>query len=295
VHNIPDFEVFAALIPRLTGSKVILDVHDILPEFFLSKFDYRTDSFLYKMLLLQERMSIRFAHHVIISNDLWRKKITQRSVSEEKCTTILNYTDTNIFYPRPREKYLDDYVLFYGGTLNYHQGIDIFIRAVSRVYKEHKNVKAHIYGEGAEMEALMALSEDLGLVGTVLFHGYVDIKEISYETTQSDLGIVPKRNSLFGGQAFSTKIMEFMAAEIPVVVSGTEIDRYYFSDGQVLFFEPENADDLAEKIMEVMNNAEIRKALVEKGREYMLLNRWQEKATLYLDIVDSVIGSGKTV
>ena len=38
VHSVPDFEVFAALLPKLMGCKVILDIHDIVPEFYASKF-----------------------------------------------------------------------------------------------------------------------------------------------------------------------------------------------------------------------------------------------------------------
>ena len=43
VHNVPDFLVFAAWYPRLTGARVILDIHDILPEFYCSKFDASKD------------------------------------------------------------------------------------------------------------------------------------------------------------------------------------------------------------------------------------------------------------
>ena len=107
VHNIPDFEIFSTVIPKLTGAKIVLDIHDILPEFFMSKFNSGTDSIFFKLLVLQEKISASFADHVIISNDLWREKIIKRSVREDKCTTILNYTDTSAFYPRKREKYLD--------------------------------------------------------------------------------------------------------------------------------------------------------------------------------------------
>ena len=34
VHNLPDFLVFCALFPKLMGAKTILDIHDVMPEFF---------------------------------------------------------------------------------------------------------------------------------------------------------------------------------------------------------------------------------------------------------------------
>jgi len=48
VHSVPDFEVFAALLPKLTGCKVILDIHDIVPEFYASKFQVSEHSLLFK-------------------------------------------------------------------------------------------------------------------------------------------------------------------------------------------------------------------------------------------------------
>jgi len=285
VHNVPDFEVFAVIIPKLMGSKVILDIHDVLPEFFLSKFDSGIESIFYRFLVLQEKLSALFADHVIISNDLWKKKIVSRSVEENKCTTILNYTDTSVFYPRAREKYLDNYVLFYGGTLNYHQGLDLAIKAVAQVHQKHKDILFHIYGGGPEKDALLRLIDTLGMNDVVFYHGGVDLKELAYQLSQSDLGIVPKRNDDFGGTAFSTKIMEFMAVGVPVVAAKTIIDEYYFSNGQIEFFEPDNVDELVEKIIKVKENKVLKDTLVEKGEKYMASNNWEHKKSLYLDIV----------
>src|SRR5687768_6362205 len=38
IHNVPDFLVFASWLPKLTGARIILDIHDILPEFYSDKF-----------------------------------------------------------------------------------------------------------------------------------------------------------------------------------------------------------------------------------------------------------------
>ena len=44
VHNMPDFLVFTAIVPKLTGSKIILDIHDLTPEMFAEKFSHRRGS-----------------------------------------------------------------------------------------------------------------------------------------------------------------------------------------------------------------------------------------------------------
>jgi glycosyltransferase involved in cell wall biosynthesis len=66
------------------------------------------------------------------------------------------------------------------------------------------------------------------------------------------LGVVPKRADSFGNEAYSTKIMEFMSLGVPVIVSETKIDRYYFDDSVVRFFQSGNSDALADAMLEVM-------------------------------------------
>ena len=100
VHSVPDFEVFAALLPKITGSKIILDIHDIVPEFYCSKFGKSNDFFLFKGLVLAEKISISFSDHVIISNDFWYNTLISRSTNKKKCTVILNYPDNSIFFKR---------------------------------------------------------------------------------------------------------------------------------------------------------------------------------------------------
>ena len=109
---------------------MILDIHDIVPEFYASKFKVSERSFVFRMLLLAEKLSAKYANHVIISNHLWRTKLIQRSVRPEKCTAIINYPDPSIFSCRPRRVAATDgdFVMCYPGTLNSHQGVDIAIR-----------------------------------------------------------------------------------------------------------------------------------------------------------------------
>ncbi len=104
VHNMPDFLVFAAWLPKLTGAKIILDIHDIMPEFYASKFKKGENAFGIKVLKRIERASARFADHVIISNHLWLKPFVSRSAPERKCSVFINHVNQTIFYRRPRAR-----------------------------------------------------------------------------------------------------------------------------------------------------------------------------------------------
>ena len=60
-------------IPSCGGTKIILDIHDILPEFYESKFESKNRSWSMWALRRAEHASARFADHVIISNHLWKE------------------------------------------------------------------------------------------------------------------------------------------------------------------------------------------------------------------------------
>ena len=70
--------------------------------------------------------------------------------------------------------------------------------------------------------------------------GFIPLERVAETMATVDLGVVPKRNDSFGNEAFSTKIMEFMAMGVPVLVSNTRIDQHYFNERLVHFFEPKS-------------------------------------------------------
>jgi glycosyltransferase involved in cell wall biosynthesis len=290
VHSVPDYEVFAALLPKLTGAKVILDIHDIVPEFYASKFSGGRKSLLMKILKLVEKLSCFFADHVIISNHIWYERITERSVSKNKCTVFINYVDPFIFKKEREPVKKDDFVVIYPGTIAWHQGIDLAVQAMARVVKTHPDIKFHIYGKGSEVGTIKKLISDLHLENAVTFFGMIPIDDIVDKMIDADLGLVPKRNDPFGGEAFSTKIMEFMLMEVPVLIARTKIDQYYFDKDIVTFFECDNEADLAEKIVFMYENLEIRRKQVQKANVFIAKNTWDVKKSGYLDLVDKLTG-----
>ena len=106
--------------------------------------------------------------------------------------------------------------------------------------------------------------------------------------SRADLGVVPKRADTFGNEAFSTKILEFMAVGVPVVASSTKIDRYYFNDSIVRFFPPGDADAMADAMYEVLSNGQLQAGLVSRASEHAALNNWGSRKAEYLRLIDSL-------
>jgi len=291
VHSLPDFEVFAAIFPKLTGSKVILDIHDIVPEFYSSKFKVSKNSLTFKLLVLIERLSIAFADYVIAANHIWEERLHERSVKRDKCSTFLNYPDTQILRRRGRNRKDNKFVIVYPGSLNFHQGVDIAIRALSLIQNEVPEAEFHIVGVGDQMNFLTSLVDELGLQHRVFLKGPVPFEEIASVIEDADLGVVPKRNSNFGNEAFSTKILEFMALGVPVIVPNTKIDRYYFNESVVQFFCAEDEKSLADAMRRLIRNPELRQELVKNADEFVKKFTWDAHETNYFNLVDTLVES----
>lgn len=290
VHSVPDFEVFATLVPRLMGSRVILDIHDIVPEFYASKFKVSENSVIFRALVLVERLSIAYSSHVIIANHLWHDKLTKRSVRPEKCTAIINYPDPSIFSRRGGPvRHRNEFVMCYPGTLSWHQGLDIAVEAMAQLRDEIPELRLQLIGDGPERENLKRLIGERRLERRVSLTGLIPMEKVAEIMEGIDLGIVPKRADSFGNEAFSTKIMEFMAMNVPVIASRTRVDEYYFHDGIVQFFESGNARDLADKICLLYHDSERCAELRSRSAAFIAQNSWDIRQHEYFGIIDRLV------
>ena len=290
IHNIPDFLVFAAWYPKCTGAKLILDIHDVVPELFENKFRTGIKKHYVTVLRVLEKVSIRFVDHVIVSNHLWYDKLIARSADENHCSVLVNHVDPEIFARRPRTRNDGRYIVLFPGSFQWHQGIDIGIRAFSQFREKVPNAEFHLYGGGNENLAsqLKTLVRELGLEDSVKFFDGVPLEEIAQLIANADLGVVPKRADSFGNEAYSTKIMEFMSQGVPVVVSRTKIDSYYFKEDDVRFFTSGDADAMAQAMCEVAENQQLRETLIANGLEYVQKNGWNRKREEYLRLIDGL-------
>jgi glycosyltransferase involved in cell wall biosynthesis/peptidoglycan/xylan/chitin deacetylase (PgdA/CDA1 family) len=290
IHNMPDFLVFSAWYPKMTGAKLILDIHDIVPELFANKFETRMKSAYVKVLKSVERMSAKFVDHVIVSNHLWYETLTARSVDSRNCSVLVNYVDPGLFARRQRTRNDGKFIVLFPGSFQWHQGLDIAIRAFAHLKTKLPNAEFHLYGgANSQVEAdLKELVRSLALEDSVKFLGGVSLDRIADVIANADLGVVPKRADSFGNEAYSTKIMEFMSQGLPVVVSRTKIDAFYFEEGDVHFFPSGDSEAMAQAMLEVASNKDLRDSLIARGLEYVKRNGWDQKKREYLDLIDSL-------
>ena len=167
--------------------------------------------------------------------------------------------------------------------------MDIAVQAFAKVAHELPEAEFHIYGGGPERQNLETLVQQLGVRDRVKFNDSIPTEDIARVMSNADLAVVPKRaKSVFGTEAASTKILEFMSVGVPVLVSRTKIDSYYHTDATVTFYDGDDIDELAKAMVLLCRNPSRRRELAANALIYAREQSWDRKKEDYFAIVDAL-------
>jgi len=298
VNNLPDFLVFAGAYAKLRGAKIVFDMHEITPEFYISKFGIKENSRLVRLLKWVEKASFNFADHVITINEPINKLLESRGLSVSKTTVVINAVDESMFASAASAPAASDatiaqekFIMMYHGTLTHMYGLDIAIEAFGKVHKEMPGADLWILGNGPEKASLECLSKKLGLDGTVKFIGNVLPQEVPQWLKRCDVGVLATRRDIFLEFSFSNKLSEYIIMGKPVISSRLRTIRHYFDDEALAFFEPDNPSDLAKQMVRMFSNPGLRARLAERAKqEYSPIN-WKVMKQRYLKLMAAIIGT----
>lgn len=290
----PDFMVFTAFIPKMLGAKIILDIHDISPELFMEKLHVQDNRNIIKLLKSTERLSCRCADHVITVTDMWRTKLVSRSVRPEKCSVLLNVPDEELFQAVPQngKDQNNRFNLFYHGSLEEHFGVDIVLNAMPLIRDHIPNAQLYIYGGGRLKEKFLDAISDMQMEHYIHLYDKVPFYELPELLHQADVGVVPTKDTQFSNDTISMKSLEYMALDIPIVISATKAHRFYFDDDMVAFFQPENKEDLAQAVVSMFNHKSDQQKLINNSQDFLRRNGWQYYKRMYLEIVENLVNNG---
>jgi len=291
----PDIMVFAAFVPKLLGAKIILDIHDIGPELFMRKLSVTEDQTIIRILKFFEKISSKFADHVITVTDIWKNRLVSRSVSQTKCTVILNVPDTHLFRPLPQNilRSSNNFNLYYHGSLEEHFGVDTLINAMPIIKRNIPDVKLHIYGGGRLDSEFKALARKFNMDGVINFYDKVPFYELPRVLMNADIGIVPTKDSVFSDEAVSMKSLEYISLGIPIVISNTKAHRLYYNSSMVKFFEPNNKYELAKAVISLYQDEAEKRSLVCNSHAFLQTHGWNQSKKIYHQIVYRLISDLK--
>jgi glycosyltransferase involved in cell wall biosynthesis len=293
-HNLPDFLIFAGLWPKLSRARLILDIHDLMPEFYAALSNGNMSSWPVRLLSWQEKLSCRFADQVITVTDIWKTTLIKRGVSAKKVSVVMNVADDRIFYRDPNTEpagnNTDQFKLIYHGTFTHRYGVDLIIRAVDKVRREIPGIRLTLLGSGETREDLVRLTETLNLQEHVhISSQVVHVSNLPQMIRQADVGIVPNRSDIFTDGLLPTKLMEYVALGTPVIAARTPTIASYFDETMIQFFEPGNADDLAKCILTLHADRSRLAQFVQNADTFNQKYSWPQVAENYVALVEQAV------
>ncbi len=299
VHNMPDVLVFSALIPKLFGAKIILDLHDPMPELMMTIFGLREESYSVRLLKKFEACSIKFADAVLTTNEAFRKLFLSRGCPPRKISVVMNSPDEAIFrYHESSGQSLaaretsKPFVMMYHGSLVERHGLDLAVNAVRKAREKIPGAELRIYGGGTPfLERVMDSVRKSELSEAVRYFGPMDLEQIPAAIRECDVGIIPNRRSVFTEINMPTRIFEYLSQGKPVIAPQTPGIQDYFSPQELVFFDLGNADDLAAKMHHVFGHPEEMVTMVELGQKVYRAHKWSGEQARFIGLVHGLLTS----
>ena len=296
VHSMPDFLVFAAIVPRLLGARVLLDLHESMPEFYAVKFATGMRHPSVRLLAWMEQAAINFADAAITCTDLMREAFEGRGASRDKITVIMNSANDEEFDPQryPPVKAAGEFRIISHGSLERRYGLDTIVRAVALLKDEIPDLRLDIYGFGSALDEVRSLVGELGIKDRVCLPGrFMPLDDVLRAIANADIGVVAIQRDIFRDLTHCNKMFEFIAMRKPAIVSRTRSVEAYFDDSCFEMFTAGNEHDLARAIRRLHADPGRCERLVEQAARVYEPYRWPGQRERYQHVVEKLIANRK--
>ena len=293
VHNMPDFLVFTTLINKLFGSKVILDIHDNMPELYKAKFDSKIGVLLYHILLAQERLSCFYADRVItVHVPHFEYNVKNHNLSPNKTFIIPNFADTNLFHPLTETNSVKNgaFNVIYHGTIAARFGLNLVLKGIKKVHEDFPFLRLHIYGKGDGVVNLKTDIQAMDLENIVVYHGQIELDLIPGKIAESDLGLVTYIQSDATDLMLPLKLMEYMAVGIPALTVINKPIKYYFKTDELAYYESNNLESFTRELLNLIKSPPELGRLQKKTEIVNQRLNWENEQKNYINEIQKLTG-----
>ncbi len=263
VHTLPEFLVFITFINKLLGSRIILDGRDLTVDLLDSRWSSKKVKAVKYIAKFLEKIIVSFCDHVITASNGFRRSLIQRGIKGSKVTVLINTADISIFkYDENRtfSTITSNARFIYHGTVSERFGIFVAVKAMETVSKRIPGsiLKIHGWYDLGYRRKMEQYISDKQLQKAIIFGDPLPLQEIYKVIMTTDIGIVPYLSDNFMNIALSTKSFEYIASGIPVVASRLKSGEELFNDECIQYSEPGNPKSLAENIITMCLNPDLR-------------------------------------
>ena len=210
---------------------------------------------------------------------------------KNKITPISNGINTDVFNPKNNGEYLREKfnlpkknIVMYAGRITREKNLDVLVKAISFVIKK---IDAHFLfvGSGGEYkQSLEKLADELDVSKHTTFTDFLDWKDYPNIYTIADLFALPSEAEL---QSIVT--LEAIASGLPVVVVNKGALPELGSSGNGFIFEPQNSEEMANKIVQILSNDKLKKQMSKKSLELVKKHSLKSVAKQYINAYENAI------
>ena len=294
VDTMPDFLVFAALLPKLLGVRVVLYLFECMPELFEDTYKLSRRHPAVRLLRLIERQASRFADHVLYCGPGYRDIQLPRVGKPIQSTVVLNVPDELVFHTKNGNRVTngrtdESFRVITHGSLLEKYGIQTLIKAVPILKRRIPNLEVLIAGDGEYKSALKEMSNELGVQGIVKFTGLLPAERVAELISESNVGVVAIQHPYM----LPSKLFEYMAVGIPTVSSSIDFIKSMCPNGEVSFFAPGDEAELAKQLISLYENPSKRLQIVEQADKMYDGLRWSIMKERYIGVYHGLIRNGQ--
>lgn len=302
IHNMPDVLVLSALVPRVLGAKVIIDLHDPMPELMRTIYRLKEESAGVRFIKLLEKMSLKLSDAVITVNMACKDIFSSRSCPPDKIGVVMNSPDEKIFPFSPSinsfsgngSKSRERFIVMYHGSLVERNGLDLAVDALDMVKDKIPGIELRVYGRSTPfLDRVQERVRALGLESNVRYLGPRKLEQLVEDISECDVGVIPNHRNAFTDINTPTRIFEYLSLGRVVIAPRTKGIEDYFSPGSLVYFESGDSKDLAKQLTYVYANPVEASKTVARGQEVYREHTWQKERSTLLQIVSRQIKDGR--
>lgn len=290
----------ADLVPFFSPVPTVLKVGNGIPFVPAEEFESRGDVWRYRFQSLLVRLSVRRADKVVFVSDWLRQRVQGGAgTGDRDSVTVHLGFDPDNFQPSDwgdvdpglrRALDVEGHRLLSVSTVNPHKNFEVLFRAAAKlIHGADLDVTLFVAGRHPHRDyyhRLQELQERLEIAESVRFLGKVPHRQIAYLYDRADVFVNPSRVESFGHP-----FLEAMASDLPIVASRTAAIPEIVGEAG-LFFEPDDAEELAGRLSTVLRDESTRAAMIEAGRRRLEDFSWEGTARRMMELIEAAAREG---
>lgn len=274
VHDLPLSRI-GAEVKNMLKIPMVLDLHENWPA--LLKHAKHTRTLAGRLLSSDrqwteyEKNMVRNADMVITIIEEARERIISLGVEPSKTCIVSNTVKTEDISLSGKKRDNDDFIIFYGGGINRHRGLQVVLDALKKMESRRYNLKLQIAGSGSYLKDLRLQAKNLGVEKYVEFMGHRPYHEMMSLLNEADAAIIPHLRTENNDASSPNKLYQYMYLGKPVISSDcTSLKRILTENDAGYIYKDDSPEELAGLIGNLYSERQQLRIKGENGRRAVL-------------------------